>query len=225
MKLKSKLKRFASLVLSAALVLTCIPLCAAAEEAATPSDITGTEVIVLPAEEPVLPPVEEAPDESASDVPDEPSHDEMLPNSEEESSSDDRHPLQAAIEEHVYVYVRTVRAVSVYASAESQERIVYAAVDDASILLATAFFSNHQTVQVWFLDAEQQIICGFVPAASLDTRYLTDADVSGIADVPSCDGMTTFGQKRLFVVNGSRPEEASDEEETPADAPSQDAPH
>lgn len=225
MKLKSKLKRFASLVLSAALVLTCIPLCAAAEEAATPSDITGTEVIVLPAEEPVLPPVEEAPDESASDVPDEPSHDEMLPNSEEESSSDNRHPLQAAIEEHGYVYVRTVRAVSVYASAESQERIVYAAVDDASILLATAFFSNHQTVQVWFLDAEQQIIRGFVPAASLDTRYLTDADVSGIADVPSCDGMTAFGQKRLFVVNGSRPEEASDEEETPADAPSQDAPH
>lgn len=225
MKLKSKLKRFASLMLSAALALTCIPLCAAAEEAATPSDITGTEVIVLPAEEPALPPVEEAPDESASDVPDEPPHDEMLPNSEEESSSDNRHPLQAAIEEHGYVYVRTVRAVSVYASAESQERIVYAAVDDASILLATAFFSNHQTVQVWFLDAEQQTICGFVPAASLDTRYLTDADVSGIADVPSCDGMTTFGQKRLFVVNGSRPEEASDEEETPADAPSQDAPH
>lgn len=139
MKLKSKLKRFASLMLSAALALTCIPLCAAAEEAATPSDITGTEVIVLPAEEQALPPVEEAPDESASDAPDEPSHDEMLPNSEEESSSDDRHPLQAAIEEHGYVYVRTVRAVSVYASAESQERIVYAAVDDASILLATAF--------------------------------------------------------------------------------------
>lgn len=110
-------------------------------------------------------------------------------------------------------------------SAESQERIVYAAADDASILLATAFFGGHQAVQVWFLDAEQQIISGFVPAASLDTRYLTDADVSGIADVPSCDGMTTFGQKRLFVVNGSRPEEASDEEETPADAPSQDAPH
>lgn len=206
MKLKSKLKRFASLMLSAALALTCIPLCAAAEEAATPSDITGTEVIVLPAEEPALPPVEEAPDESASDVPDESPHDEMLPNSEEESSSDNRHPLQAAIEEHGYVYVRTVRAVSVYASAESQERIVYAAVDDASILLATAFFSNHQTVQVWFLDAEQQTICGFVPAASLDTRYLTDADVSGIADVPSCDGMTAVGQKRLFVVNGSRPE-------------------
>ena len=225
MKLKSKLKRFASLVLSAALVLTCIPLCAAAEEAATPPDITGTEVIVLPAEEPALPPVEEAPDESASDVPDEPPHDEMLPNSEEESSSDNRHPLQAAIEEHGYVYVRMVRAVSVYASAESQERIVYAAADDASILLATAFFGGHQAVQVWFLDAEQQIISGFVPAASLDTRYLTDADVSGIADVPSCDGMTTFGQKRLFVVNGSRPEEASDEEETPADAPSQDAPH
>lgn len=222
MKLKSNLKRFASLMLSAALVLTCIPLCAAAEEAATPSDITGTEVIVLPAEEQALPPVEEAPDESASDAPDEPSHDEMLPNSEEESSSDDRHPLQAAIEEHGYVYVRTVRAVSVYASAESQERIVYAAADDASILLATAFFSGHQAVQVWFLDAEQQTICGFVPAASLDTRYLTDADVSGIADVPSCDGMTAFGQKRLFVVNGSRPEEASDEEETPADAPSQD---
>lgn len=225
MKLKSKLKRFASLMLSAALALTCIPLCAAAEEAATPSDITGTEVIVLPAEEPALPPVEEAPDESASDVPDEPPHDEMLPNSEEESSSDNRHPLQAAIEEHGYVYVRTVRAVNVYASAESQERIVYAAADDASILLATAFFSGHQAVQVWFLDAEQQTICGFVPAASLDTRYLTDADVSGIADVPSCDGMTAFGQKRLFVVNGSRPEEASDEEETPADAPSQDAPH
>lgn len=225
MKLKSKLKRFASLMLSAALVLTCIPLCAAAEEAATPSDITGTEVIVLPAEEPALPPVEEAPDESASDVPDEPPHDEMLPNSEEESSSDNRHPLQAAIEEHGYVYVRTVRAVSVYASAESQERIVYAAVDDASILLATAFFSNHQTVQVWFLDAEQQTICGFVPAASLDTRYLTDADVSGIADVPSCDGMTAVGQKRLFVVNGSRPEDASNEEETPADTSSQDAPH
>lgn len=225
MKLKSNLKRFASLMLSAALVLTCIPLCAAAEEAATPSDITGTEVIVLPAEEQALPPVEEAPDESASDAPDEPSHDEMLPNSEEESSSDDRHPLQAAIEEHGHVYVRTVRAVSVYASAESQERIVYAATDDASILLATAFFSGHQAVQVWFLDAEQQTICGFVPAASLDTRYLTDADVSGIADVPSCDGMTAFGQKRLFVVNGSRPEEASDEEETPADAPSQDAPH
>lgn len=225
MKLKSKLKRFASLVLSAALALTCIPLCAAAEEAATPSDITGTEVIMLPAEEPTLPPVEEAPDESASDAPDEPSHDEMLPNSEEVSSSDDRHPLQAAIEEHGYVYVRTVRAVNVYASAESQERIVYAAADDASILLATAFFSGHQAVQVWFLDAEQQTICGFVPAASLDTRYLTDADVSGIADVPSCDGMTAVGQKRLFVVNGSRPEEASDKAETPADAPSQDAPH
>lgn len=225
MKLKSKLKRFASLVLSAALVLTCIPLCAAAEEAATPSDITGTEVIVLPAEEPTLPPVEEATDESASDAPDDPSHDETPSNSEEESSSDDRHPLQAAIEEHGHVYVRTVRAVSVYASAESQERIVYAAADDASILLATAFFSGHQAVQVWFLDAEQQTICGFVPAASLDTRYLTDADVSGIADVPSCDGMTAVGQKRLFVVNGSRPEDASNEEETPADTSSQDAPH
>lgn len=133
--------------------------------------------------------------------------------------------MQAAIEEHGYVYVRTVRAVSVYASAESQERIVYAAADDASILLATAFFSGHQAVQVWFLDAEQQTICGFVPAASLDTRYLTDADVSGIADVPSCDGMTAVGQKRLFVVNGSRPEDASNEEETPADTSSQDAPH
>ena len=38
MKLKSNLKRFASLMLSAALVLTCIPLCAAAEEAAVEVD-------------------------------------------------------------------------------------------------------------------------------------------------------------------------------------------
>lgn len=37
--------------------------------------------------------------------------------------------------------------------------------------------------------------------------------------------MTAVGQKRLFVVNGSRPEDASNEEETPADTSSQDAPH
>lgn len=110
----------------------------------------------------------------------------MLPNSEEESSSDNRHPLQAAIEEHGYVYVRTVRAVSVYASAESQERIVYAAVDDASILLATAFFSNHQTVQVWFLDAEQQTICGFVPGS--------------VAGYPLFDGCGCVGHRRRAIL-------------------------
>ena len=90
-------KKLLMIAMSLCMVLTCIPLCAAAEEAATPSDITETEVIVLPAEEPTLPPVEEAPDESASDVPDEPSHDEIRHNSEEESSSDNRHPLQARL--------------------------------------------------------------------------------------------------------------------------------
>ncbi len=73
MKLKSK---FEMICIIDALVRwrDCIPLCAAAEEAATPSDIQTTEVIVLRFHPWA------APHESASHVPDDPSHDEIRHN-------------------------------------------------------------------------------------------------------------------------------------------------
>ncbi len=236
MRLKERLKQRAALVLSVMMALTCMPMGVLAEEVSTPSNLTTTEVVVIPVEEqdseatvtpledksPVetessarLEEVDETVEESeteeiSSETTSEPQSEEQTP-AEEDEPSDDRHPLEIALEEHHCVYVSTVRKTKVYEDAALKGGLVYTTTSDIFLMLATDF-TRYETVKVWFMDEEYQVVSGYVDADHLDTAYLLPEEANSINDFFACEGMTSVGWMSLFIVNGSYPEV----EETPA---------
>lgn len=80
MKLKEKMKRFAAAVLSMTMALTCMSLCALAEEIATPAEPSATEVIVLPVEDSSEDSAaQEAPPETDTETPPMEAHEPSVP--------------------------------------------------------------------------------------------------------------------------------------------------
>lgn len=263
MKLRQKLKRFAAMVLSVSMALTCMPMGVMAEETATPSDLTETEVIVIPAEAdqakeqsgetepipvedqtvPVDVEVQDTDDSTATDpveseeipeiTPDDPAQsdtpveDEPIPEPEPDlevpedvppEPSDDRHPLQIALDEHGHIYVPTARKTAVYGdSALKKSSLVYTTTGDIFLVLATDF-TKHNTVKVWFLDETSNVVTGFVDVDNLDNSYVLDSDIDEINFLPLGKGMTSIGMMGLFIVNGNYPvAETESEPEQPTD--------
>lgn len=252
MKLKEKMKRFAAAVLSMTMALTCMSLCALAEEIATPAEPSATEVIVLPVEDSSEDSAaQEAPPETDTEtppmeahepsVPEDAANEPIQPDAEAEPAenfdepADSRHPLQIALEEHSFVYVPAARKAQVYAEAALTGELIYITSGDVFLLLAVDF-TEYGTAEVWFLDEARNTVHGFVALDDLDSQYLTAQEAADIDDFPAEEVMTAIGRMRLFVVNGSRPAAEPDsadsvppmeaEDETPAlDVPLEDEPH
>ena len=135
---------------------------------------------------------------------------------------DDRHPLQAAIDAYGHIYVATVRKADVFSSPLlNADALVFSTVNDVFLLLATKF-TEHETIMVWFLDKDGNVVNGYVSAKDLDDKFLLDEDIKEINFLPKDQGMTAIGMMSLFLVNGTYPVEAA--EDQPVDQPVEEDP-
>ena len=166
-------------------------------------------------EEPVS--EEELPaEEPASEVPAEDGHETAQP------EPDDRHPLQAAIDTYGHVYVATAGQTDVFGSAElAADTLVFSTANDVFLLLATKYTAQN-TVMVWFMDPDGNVVNGYVSEKDLDEKTLLDEDVQDISFLPAVQGKTAVGMMNLFLVNGSYPEAETTPQpvEEPVDSPS-----
>ena len=135
---------------------------------------------------------------------------------------DDRHPLQAAIDAYGHIYVATVRKADVFSSPLlDADALAFSTANDVFLLLATKF-TEHETVMVWFLDKDGNVVNGYVSAKDLDDKFLLDEDIKEINFLPKDQGMTAIGMMNLFLVNGTYSVET--EEDQPADNPVKEEP-
>ena len=135
---------------------------------------------------------------------------------------DNRHPLQAAIDAYGHIYVATVRKADVFSSPLlDADALVFSTANDVFLLLATKF-TEHETVMVWFLDKDGNVVNGYVSAKDLDDKFLLDEDIKEINFLPKDQGMTAIGMMSLFLVNGSYPVEVA--EDQPVDQPVEEEP-
>ena len=135
---------------------------------------------------------------------------------------DNRHPLQAAIDAYGHIYVATVRKADVFSSPLLDAyTLVFSTANDVFLLPATKF-TEHETVMVWFLDKDGNVVNGYVSAKDLDDKFLLDEDIKEINFLPKDQGMTAIGMMSLFLVNGSYPVEVA--EDQPVDQPVEEEP-
>ncbi len=135
---------------------------------------------------------------------------------------DNRHPLQAAIDAYGHIYVATVRKADVFSSPLlDADTLVFSTANDVFLLLATKF-TEHETIMVWFLDKDGNVVNGYVSAKDLDDKFLLDEDIKEINFLPKDQGMTAIGMMNLFLVNGTYPVEAA--EDQPVDQPVEEDP-
>ena len=135
---------------------------------------------------------------------------------------DDRHPLQAVIDAYGHIYVATVRKADVFSSPLlNADALVFSTVNDVFLLLATKF-TEHETIMVWFLDKDGNVVNGYVSAKDLEDKFLLDEDIKEINFLPKDQGMTAIGMMSLFLVNGTYPVEAA--EDQPVDQPVEEDP-
>ena len=64
---------------------------------------------------------------------------------------------------------------------------------------------------MWFLDADGNVVNGYVSADNLGTDYLLTDDVLESSDLPGAESMTDIGRVQLFVVNGEYPDAVAEE--------------
>ena len=173
-----------------------------------------TQPAEVPEDQPVS---EETPaEESAEEAPAETEQEVAEP------VQDDRHPLQAAIDTYGYIYVATVRQTDVFSTDTlDADTLVFSTTKDVFLLMATKF-TEQGTVKVWFLDADGNVVTGFVSAKDLDEKYLLDEDIREVNFLPVGQGMTTIGMMSLFLVNGAYPVTEAEPQPVaePADVPS-----
>ena len=118
---------------------------------------------------------------------------------------DNRHPLQAAIDAYGHIYVATVGQTNVFsADTLDADTLVFSTTKDVFLLMATKF-TKQGTIKVWFLDADGNVVTGFVSVKDLDEKYLLDEDIREINFLPVGQGMTAIGMMSLFLVNGAYP--------------------
>ena len=108
----------------------------------------------------------------------------------------------------------TVRQAGVFSDPRlNADSLVYTTTRDIFLLLATRF-TEHNTLLVWFLDADGNVVSGYVSADNLGTDYLLPGDLPESSDLPGAEGMTDIGRMQLFVVNGeysAAPDAAAEE--------------
>ena len=190
-----------------------------------PEDETGPEeqdVQEEPAPEQTAEPDEteapSAPEEDSSDTT-ESEESEQEQEEPQDEPTDDRHPLQIALDTYGHVYVATVRKTNVYSSPVLKaDTLIYSTTPDVFLVLATKY-TEHDTVVVWFLDEDGYVVKGFVSVKDLDDRFLLDEDAAKIDNLPMGEGMTVIGQTRLFVVNGTYAGSEAEAEPTPEPLP------
>ena len=159
-------------------------------------------------------------EEQPVNTPEESVSEEELP--AEEPASDDRHPLQAAIDTYGHIYVATAGQTDVFGSAElDADTLVFSTANDVFLLLATKY-TDQDTVMVWFMDPDGNVVNGYVSAKDLDEKLLLDEDVQDISFLPAAQGKTAVGMMNLFLVNGNYPEAETTPQpvEEPVDSPS-----
>jgi hypothetical protein len=128
----------------------------------------------------------------------------------EKPAPDDRHPLQAAIDTYGHIYVATVRQTDVFGNAKlDADTLVFSTTNDVFLLLATKF-TDQDTVLVWFMDSDGNVVSGYVSAKDLDEKFLLDEDIKDVSFLPVDQGKTAIGVMSLFLVNGSYPMEETD---------------
>lgn len=185
MQIKHKFKRLAALALSLSMALLCMPVGAMPEDITTPTDLAPDETVGSMVE------TDSAPSEDSDPEP--------------SPTEDPRHPLAIAIAEHGAIYVPTVRQAGVFSDPRlNADSLVYTTAGDIFLLLATRF-TEHNTLLVWFLDADGNVVSGYVGADNLGTDYLLPGDLPESSDLPGAEGMTDIGRVQLFVVNGEYP--------------------
>ncbi|MBR3099652.1 MAG: hypothetical protein IKH18_08810 [Clostridia bacterium] len=187
------------------------------EEASQEETIPQAEE-AQPAETPDEQPVSEGTpaDEPAAEAPAEPEQETAEP------VQDDRHPLQTAIDIYGHIYVATVRQTNVFSTEDlDANTLVFSTTKDVFLLMATKF-TERGTVKVWFLDADGNVVTGFVSAKDLDDKYLLDEDIREVNFLPIGQGMTAIGMMSLFLVNGAYPVTKTEPQPVaePADVPS-----
>ena len=181
-----------------------------------PDDLPEETQDELPeSENPDDPPV---PEESQEDEPADVNSDDTESDQTEktdETPADDRHPLKAALDTYGHVYVATVRKTGVYSSPVLKaDTLVYTTTNDIFLVMATGY-TEHDTVVVWFLDEDGNVVKGFVSLDNLDEEFLVDNEIDGINYLPLGEGMTSIGMIGLFVVNGSYPENEDESDTLP----------
>ena len=126
---------------------------------------------------------------------------ESVPSSE--SPESEKLSLKEAIEKYGHVYVMTTKPARIFESpALKADTLIYTADSSSSLLLAT-FYTAHDTVVVWFLDEDENVVNGFINAKDLDNHYLLDEDIRLIDYIPSGEGSTAIGTMKLFVAAGT----------------------
>ena len=164
-------------------------------------------------------PTAQGEEEQPADIPEEPDSSEELPAEEPalevpaedgqeavQTVPDDRHPLQAAIDTYGHIYVATAGQTDVFGSAEMDaDTLVFSTANDVFLLLATKY-TDQDTVMVWFMDPDGNVVNGYVSAKDLDEKVLLDEDIQDISFLPAAQGKTAVGMMNLFPVNGSYPE-------------------
>lgn len=76
----------------------------------------------------------------------------------EDEETDNRLPIQAALDQYGHVYVATVRKTSVYSDAAmTAESLVYTTTGDVFLVLATEFVAP-ASVKVWFLNEAGEVV-------------------------------------------------------------------
>ena len=162
-----------------------------------PQDPEGQEELL-----PVVQP-EDTPTEPVSEAPAETAEDPV----------DTRHPLQEALDTYGHIYVLTVRKTGVYSSPVLKaDTLLFTTDNDLFPLLATSY-TEHDTIVVWFLDAEGNVVKGFVSIKNLDEMYLLDEDAPNNYDLPFGEGMTSIGMMKLFIVSGTYPASGETEQD------------
>ena len=185
MQIKHKFKRLAALALSLSMALLCMPVGAMPEDSTTPTDL--------------------APDETVGNMVETDSAPNGDSDPEPAPTEDSRHLLAIAIAEHGAIYVPTVRHTGVFSDPRlNADSLVYTTTGDIYLLLATRF-TEHNTLMVWFLDVDGNVVSGYVSADHLGTDYLLLGDLPESSNLPAAEAMTDIGRVRLFVVNGEYP--------------------
>lgn len=177
MQIKHKFKRLAALALSLSMALLCMPVGAMPEDSTTPTDL--------------------APDETVGNMVETDSAPNGDSDPEPAPTEDPRHLLAIAIAEHGAIYVPTVRQTGVFSDPRlNVDSLVYTTTGDIYLLLATRF-TEHNTLMVWFLDVDGNVVSGYVSADHLGTDYLLPSDLPESNDLPGAEGMTDIGRVQL----------------------------
>ena len=118
-----------------------------------------------------------------------------------------------------HVYVMTVRPVQLYGTPERLSAdVVYNVAQENAMLLATDYvqFDHTDSVKVWLVSENGELIEGYVPASMLLRDVRLDNDLPDlISYLPVVLTYTDAGLLHVFIVAGEKPDDGMHEEALP----------